>query len=146
MSRKRQEMVYAGALHHDGALVHAYFFVKGDGSLSGKAQLYPNPLGDYPPGARVSFLVDGSGESVMSEGAMFKGMWDDSDQVDEWTVRHEAVALSEEAWSLANLPKPFERLAPMRDAYLAIGEEQRGVLIGQIVRYLTTPPDDKETT
>lgn len=132
----RKDMVYAGAIHHDGAILHAYYFVSDD-ELEERAQLYPEQLGNFPPGAQCSYAVAGSGESVQSAGALFVRVWPDEDLVAEWTLRHEATLASEEAWNSKNIPDIYARLDPFRVAYRSLqDEERRGVLLAQMVRYV----------
>lgn len=134
---KPREMVFAGALHHDGSLVYAYYFVKSDGTLDDKAQLYPQPLGDYPPGAVCRFQLQPDG--AVRDAGTFLRVWEDTQLVHEWVARHGATAASEAAWAAKDLPQAFSCLEPMRAAYRQLDEERQGVLLAQIVRYVVTP-------
>lgn len=137
---KRRELVYAGSLHHEDGLVHAYYFVTERGDLEERVQLYPEALGDFPPGAVVEYAVQTNG-AVVTEGATFQRMWPDAEAVHEWTARHGATAASEAAWSSKDLPKAFACMAPLREAYRRLDEERQGVLIAQMVRYVVSPDD-----
>ncbi len=133
---KRRDMVYAGAVDHEGAMAHAYYFVTDEGALDERAQVYPQALGDFPPGAQCSYAVQGSGEAVVSQGALFKRVWPDKAVVEEWTARHNALAASEAAWASKDLPTAFQCLEPIKAAYTRLDEERQGVLLAQVVRYI----------
>ena len=70
----KRELVYAGSLHHEGGFVHAYYFVTERGELEERVQLYPQALGDFPPGAVCEYGVQTNG-AVVTEGATFTRMW-----------------------------------------------------------------------
>lgn len=138
---KRIELVYAGTASHDGDLIHAYYEVTPKGSLSERAQVYPQALGDFPPGAVVSYdvLKDGA---IHVKGAKFERLWPDAKLVDEWTARHGATSASEAAWKAKELPGAFACMQPLRAAYRTLKDEElRGVLLAQIVRYVVSPDD-----
>ena len=137
--QRRVEMVYAGAVNHDGTIGHAYYRIT-RGALDERAQLYPEPLGDFPPGAVCSYAVLSDGVQVLKDGVEFLRMWPEPDTVAEWTARHGALAASEAAWQAKDLPDAFVSLEPMRAAYRRLDEERQGVLIAQVVRYLVTDP------
>ena len=136
---KRREMVYTGALRHDGKLVHLYYFILENGELDEKAQTYEEPLGDYPPGSICSYRVKGS--DVYPEDAAFVGIWQDKDAVKEWTLRHGAVVASVRAWESEELPDAFRCMAPVRSAYARLDEERQGLLLAQVVRYIVCADD-----
>ncbi len=144
MARKpkttERELVYAGSLHHEDGLVHAYYFVTERGDLEERVQLYPEALGSFPPGAVCKYGVQTNG-AVVTEGATFVRVWPEEALVHEWTVRHGATLASEAAWTAQELPKAFSCLEPIRAAYRRLDEERQGVLVAQIVRYLVTPDD-----
>lgn len=133
---KRRDMVYAGAVLHESSIVHAYYFLTEEGALDERAQLYPEPLGDFPPGAQCSYAVQGDGQAVIATGAMFTRIWPDTAVVEEWTARHNAIAASEAAWNSKDLPQAFQCMEPIRAAYARLDEERQGVLLAQVVRYI----------
>lgn len=138
---KRRELVYAGAANHGGELVHAYFVVTPGDMLSEKAEIYPTALGDFPPGAVVSYEVHQEG-AIHLKGAEFERMWPDAKLTAEWTARHSATLASEAAWACKDLPGAFACMEPVRAAYrLLKDEELRGVLVAQMVRYVVSPDD-----
>ena len=135
---KRRELVYAGAASHDGELVHAYYVVQQDGTLGDQAEIYPNALGDFPPGAAVSYDVHADG-AIHLQGAKFERMWPDDRLVSECTVRHGATLASEAAWASKDLPGAFACMEPVRAAYRSLKDtELRGVLLAQMVRYVVS--------
>ena len=140
---KRRDMVYAGAVYHDGGLVHAYYFLTAEGALDDRAQLYSEALGDFPPGAQCSYAVHGTGESVTAAGAMFVRIWPDSSVVEEWAARHNAIGASEAAWASKDLPTAFNCLEPIKQAYGRLDEERQGVLLAQVVRYIVGRDDQQ---
>jgi len=135
---ERAELVYAGAAMHDGAVVHAYYRVEPDGSLEDRAQVFPEPLGDFPPGAVCSYVVSANGAQVVRSGSRFVRVHGDPKLIVEWRSRHDAIMASEQAWATKDLPSAFKVLEPMRDAYARLGEEQQGVLIAQVVRFIVS--------
>ncbi len=138
---KRRELVYAGAASPEGELVHAYYVVCPDGALAEKAEIYPAALGDFPPGAVVSYDVEGTGVIHLA-GAKFERMWPDEKLVAEWMVRHGATSASEAAWASKELPRAFSCLGPIRNAYRSVKDEElRGVLLAQMVRYVVGADD-----
>lgn len=137
---KRRDMVYAGIVEHTMGLMHAYYIIAERGDLEDRAQIYAEALGNFPPGAVCSFPFNSDG-SVQAAGGMFKRMWPDDAAVSEWKARHDAMAASQAAWSSKDLVKGFERLEPIRAAYRRLPEEQQGVLIAQIVRYVVSSDD-----
>lgn len=133
----KRELVYAGSLHHEGDLVHAYYVVTPRGDLEERVQLYPEALGDFPPGAVCEYGVHVNG-SVVVKGATFTRIWSETALVDEWVARHGATMASEAAWASKELPSAFACMAPIRRAYRRLDEERQGLLVAQIVRYLVT--------
>ncbi len=138
---KRRELVYAGTASPDGELVHAYYVVGPDGALAEKAEIYPTALGDFPPGAVVSYEVHKDG-AIHLKGAKFERMWPDTKLLAEWTVRHDATSSSEAAWASKDLPRAFACMEPVRSAYRSLKDEElRGVLLAQMVRYVVSSDD-----
>ena len=135
-----RELVYAGSLHHEGGLVHAYYFVTERGDLEERVQLYPEALGDFPPGAVCKYGVQTNG-SVVTKGAAFTRMWPEEKLVSEWVARHGATTASEAAWTSKELPEAFACMEPMRAAYRRLDEERQGLLVAQMVRYLVQRDD-----
>jgi len=135
MGNDRVEMVYAGAVQHDGQTAHAYYRVV-NGALDELAQIYENPLGDFPPGAVCSYAVQADGAQVLQEGVEFLRIWPDKSAVAEWTSRHGALMASAAAWQALELPEAFNYLEPVKAAYKRLDEERQGVLLAQVVRYI----------
>lgn len=138
---KRRELVYAGAARPEGKIVYAYYIVGENGALEDKAEIYPATLGDFPPGAVVSYEVHADG-AIHLKGAKFERLWPDSKLVAEWTVRHGTTMASEAAWSTKELPRAFACMEPVRAAYRTLKDEElRGVLLAQMVRYVVGEDD-----
>lgn len=130
-----QRMVYAGAVLHDGQLLHAYYQLDDRHAVLGDAQLYPQPLVMCEPGAIYSFEVRKGGLAVVRNSALRCGSLADAALVAEWRARDSAVLGSEQAWQ-RDLPQAFACMAPVREAYRQLAPEGRAILIAQVVRYL----------
>ena len=79
-----------------------------------------------------------SGSAILNQTVKFLRVWDNLHEVQEWQARDSAVRASDKAWNAATLPKAFECLQPMREAYERLDEERRGVLLAQMIRYVVT--------
>ena len=132
---KRIDMVYAGAVRHKDEVGHAYYVIT-DGAIAERAQVYADALGDFPVGTVCSYQVSGNGAAVQRDGIEFKGVYDDDQVVQEWQARHSSLEASELAWAARELPREFQCLDPIRDAYRQVDDEQRALLIAQVVRYI----------
>jgi hypothetical protein len=133
-----QLLVYAGALQHDGKLVHVYYRVSDDNLLDDRAQLFAEQLGEYPIGSVCSFKVTGGGAQVVHTGSKFQRVFPDPDVVTSWQARHDAVIASDKAWG-TKMASPLNALKPIREAYRMLDEERQGVLIAQVVRFIVDP-------
>jgi len=135
----RIELVYAGALLRDQQIVHVYYEVKDHRTLVDpeRAHVYAAPLGqNVRVGEIWSFATTGHGAGIRNEGASFVRVFADQELLTEWRARHDAISFSEVAWSAGKLGPTFEVLAPIRAAYHRLNEEQQGILIAQVVRYI----------
>lgn len=134
---RRVEMVYAGAAHHRGETVYAYYPIA-DGTLGDRAVIYSTKLSEHPVGAVCSYTAQPSG-AVNAPSGIFTRHWPVIKMVQEWQVRNDAVLATQVAWESRELSQAFDCLAPLRSAYGRLSEQERGVLIAQMVRYVVTP-------
>lgn len=138
MTTELQRMVYAGAVHHDGQIRHAYYLLDDRNTMLGDAQLYPQPLAACDPGTICTFKVKDGGRVVVKASATRVGVLSDASLVAEWRARDGAVMGMEQAWR-TDLPAAFRCMDPVREAYRRLDPERRAILLAQVVRYLCDP-------
>lgn len=135
---KKVSYVYAGMVNDKGDLLHAYYeispatFTIPPNKL---AELFRQPLCDCEVGDVYEFATSADGSRVSSKTGRKLGSYQDARALAEWRSRHQAVQLTEQAWTKPLDPR-FELLQPFRRAYQALPEEQRGVLLAQMVRFI----------
>lgn len=135
---QRGEMVYAGAVQHDGQLVHAYYLLDNRGITLGDAHLHMQPIGRFEPGDVFSATYWEGGAKVQPESAVLVRRHQHTEDVAEWRARHGAVMATEASWSETMPQHAFVCMSPIREAYRRLDEEGRGVLIAQMVRYVVS--------
>lgn len=135
---ERLAMAYAGAVHHEGQILHAYYQLDESGAAVGDAQLYAQPLAACDPGTVCSFEVQGAGSVVVRGSAVRVGRFSDAKAVAEWQARDKAVLAAEQA-EVVELSSAFSCMEPVREAYRRLDPLRRGVLLAQVVRYLCEP-------
>lgn len=139
MNTERISLVYAGAVRTDEAVVHAYYEVDDTACWltdPNTAHLYPAPLSPHPIGCVASYACTKGGRNIKRTDSKVLRMLTDAKLLLEWKIRDHAVLTSEAAWQTPALDPLFDTLAPLREAYRSLPEEQQGVLIAQVVRYL----------
>ncbi len=139
MTAQRRDLVFAGRVKHKDGLVYAYYLTNERGQLNERAQLYSQPLGDFPPGAVCTYEIAHDG-TAQPETAVYKRTWSDQTAVETWTIRHDAIMASENAWNAA-IPKALDCMKSVREAYRQLDEERQNVLMAQVARYIVTPDD-----
>jgi hypothetical protein len=132
------EMVYAGAVNHNGHLVHAYYLLDNRGVTLGNAQLHAQPIGSFSPGDVFSVTYWAEGARVLPDSAKLVRRHQHADDVAEWGARHSAVMGVEAAWTAPMDQSAFRFMDPAREAYRRLGEEGRGVLLAQMIRYVVS--------
>lgn len=138
-NRTRQSLAYAGAVHHEGQILHAYYQLDDRQTPLGDAQLYAQPLVACEPGAVYSFEVSDGGRAVVKSSAVRAGTFPDAAAVAEWTARDHAILMAEQAFTSVFPQAAFRCVDPIREAYRRLDPMRRGVLLAQIVRYLDEP-------
>lgn len=131
----RVECVYAGAMLHQGSVMHSYVQFDAEGNL-GEAVLYGQALSHHRPGSIIQFDAVGDRNAIVKETAIFKGEWrGNPEQVMTWIASTDALLKSEEAYKHSKNPL-FEGLGPIQAAYDSMGSRERAVFLAAVVAYI----------
>lgn len=134
------EFVYIGARLHQGELVYAYVQVR-DGAISERAFMYPKPLGDDQEVGTHCTYNGTSVHNVTPVPIKWFGQWKDHPMVNAWRAMHETNIASHLAW-VENPPRGMEDIvAPLREAYQALDERDRPVLLAQVIHAIVETRD-----
>lgn len=136
MSKKIDvEYVYAGALMHNGQVVHSYIRLTA-GKL-GDAIVFMEPLSKHRVGSVLKFVAIDQEDNLVPGTAHFERMWENAPQTLEWAAMSEAILVSEKAYMEATKSKgEFDPLEPIRTAYAKLEPRERAVLLARISAYI----------
>lgn len=133
-------MAYCGMVQHEDRLLHAYQVVSPAGDVDPEqCQLYAEPLGTHQVGEIWDYETSADGAKVFKAKSSRVGMVADRALVASWLASHTALQTHESSWQKPMDPV-LESLHPVRLAYRRLPEDQRAILLAQVVRYIVENP------
>jgi len=138
MPKKLLRLAYAGAARTDDSIVHAFYEADHHCTLvdPDKAIVLNEPFPGMNIGDVWLFDAGEDGKALERDSGKKVGKIGEPMLLVSWQARDSAIMASEVAWSRGKLGATFDVLAPIREAYHRLPEEEQGVLIAQVVRFI----------